>query len=71
MSTLKDMPIWLSHGLLDTVLPWTYTLNMYNALIVGGNSDVHVTYIEDGYHDITASFYDNAAVWEWLMAKSK
>lgn len=71
MSALKDMPIWLSHGLLDNVIPWTNTLNLYNALVVGGNSDVHVTYIEDGYHDITSAFYNDAAVWEWLMAKRK
>lgn len=71
MSKLINMPVWLSHGKLDNVLPWTNSLNMYNALIVGGNKDAHITYIEDGYHDITQAFYNHAEVWDWLMSKTK
>lgn len=70
-----DVPLWVFHGTLDTVVSVNNSRNMVNALINAGGSPLY-TEIPTGGHDIWHSVYADAQIgqyglYDWLFAQSK
>ena len=66
-SIFKDIPIYTFHGLKDTTVPPTGTLNVYNAIKnLGGNKIKLITY-DNGSHSIWDTAYGTSGLIEWLL----
>lgn len=69
--TIKDIPVYIFHGLLDGVVMPSRSIQMYNALKDVGNEDVIlVTYPEKG-HVCWDEAFSTAGLFEWLFGKRK
>ncbi len=64
---LKDLPIWVFHGEMDSSVPIQRSQEMVDALKAVGN-DVKFTHYPDAGHDCWTRTYDNPQLYEWLLA---
>jgi predicted peptidase len=63
---LKDVPVWIVHGLQDDVIPVSWSEMLYKRLeSCGGN--VKLTIHPDAGHDAWSRTYEDPAVLEWLL----
>lgn len=63
---LKDVPVWIVHGLQDDVIPVSWSETLYKRLeSCGGN--VKLTIHPDAGHDAWSRTYEDPAVLEWLL----
>ena len=68
---MKDIPVYVFHGMLDEVVMPSRSIQMYNALKDVGNEDVIlVTYPEKGHVCWDAAF-STVGLFEWLFGKKK
>lgn len=64
----KDIPIYTFHGLKDTTVPSTGTLNVVDKIKeLGGEKITLVTY-PDGAHSIWNTAYGTQGLFEWLLS---
>ena len=68
---MKDIPVYIFHGLLDGVVMPSRSVQMYNALKEVGNEEaILVTYPELGHLCWDAAF-STPGLFEWLFGKKK
>ena len=68
---MKDIPVYIFHGLLDGVVMPSRSIQMYNALKeVGSKEAILVTYPELGHGCWDAAF-STVGLFEWLFGKKK
>lgn len=67
---LKDIPIQIFHGLLDNVVPYTDSVEIYLKLKVC-NDNVHITIFDDADHDSWTRVYDNNVIYDWMLKQKK
>jgi len=68
---IKDLPIWVFHGVKDDVVPITRSEAMVNALEKAGAKGVKFTKYPDAKHDSWSETYRNPKVWEWLLSQKR
>lgn len=69
-SRLKDTPLWAFHGDTDDTNPTDHTLQMVTAVRNAGGSP-KLTIFPNTNHDCWGKVYNDAALWEWLLAQRK
>jgi len=67
---LKDVPIWVFHGALDTTVLPRQSEVMVDALRACG-SDVRFTLYPDAEHDSWTETYDNPELYTWLLQHTR
>ncbi len=67
---LREMPIWVFHGVKDNVVPISQSEQMVEALEAVGN-DVRFTVYPEAQHDSWTETYDNPKLYEWLLSHRK
>ena len=64
--TLKDMPTWVFHGSVDSIVPISESQRMVDALKKADNS-VKFTVYPDLDHDSWTVTYDNPELYDWFL----
>lgn len=67
---LTDMPIWIFHGQLDTVVPFRRGIEMAGALKAAGNKNLKYTFFSDKGHDLGSEMY-NIELYQWFLQFKK
>ena len=68
---MKDIPIYIFHGLLDGIVMPSRSIQMYDALIEAGNTEaILVTYPELG-HECWDEAFSTSGLFGWLFGKRK
>jgi predicted peptidase len=70
LCTMKNIPLWGFHGQLDPTIPIAKAQDVITTLIGCGGSPSFTVY-PDGYHDVWTRTYNNPAVYNWLLTKTK
>ena len=65
-SKLKDMPIWMFHGVSDTTVPIEDAYAMFNAIEMAGNNKINFTTLEWVGHDCWTAAYALPDIITWL-----
>lgn len=63
---LKNLPIWVFHGAMDSVVPFSESEKMVTALKAGGGN-VKFTVYPDIDHDSWTETYNNPALYDWFL----
>jgi len=63
---IKHLPMWIFHGEKDTVVPFRYSEDMYNALEQYGN--VEFTVYPEADHDSWTKTYENKRLYDWFLS---
>lgn len=63
---LKDVPVWVFHGALDTTVPLQEDQNMADALKKAGGN-VKFTIYPDLGHDCWTQTYENQKLYDWFL----
>ena len=67
---LKNLPIWATHGALDTTVLPEETVHMVKQVnLNGGNAKI--TIFADAKHDAWTPTYTNPEIWEWMFSQSR
>jgi predicted peptidase len=64
---VRHLPIWIFHGVDDTVIPVDESRRMHDALVHEGARDLHYTEYPDVGHNAWEKAYGEEAMWEWLF----
>jgi len=64
---IGDTPVWVFHGMDDTVVPVDRSMAMVEALLGHGGSVRH-TFYPDAGHNIVTRTYRNAELYSWFLA---
>ena len=67
---IADLPIWIFHGAIDDVVPASYSISMYNALVEKGSNPGLTIYPETG-HFAWIPAYSDEKMMAWLFSQSK
>jgi predicted esterase len=67
---MKDVPAWVFHGMLDTVIPPSLGLSMVDALRDAGGT-VRTSLYSDAGHDIWDRSYSDMDLYVWLLQQNK
>lgn len=67
---IKDIPMWAFHGEKDDIIPISKASAVINALVVCGGNPIFTSY-SDLYHDAWTRTYNNPAIYDWLLTKTK
>ena len=70
VNVLKNLPIWVFHGVLDKVVLPEESEKMIRALEKAGGK-VRYTLYPESYHDSWTETYDNPALYDWMLSKRK
>jgi predicted peptidase len=70
VNVLKNLPIWVFHGVLDKVVLPEESEKMIRALEKAGGK-VRYTLYPEAYHDSWIETYDNPALYDWMLSKRK
>ena len=66
VSRVKDIPVWVFHGELDTSVPIAREKEVVDALVkIGGN--VKTTYYKGRGHDSWHETYNDPVLYDWLL----
>lgn len=65
-STIKDIPIWSTHGDADLAVPLDQETPLIAALKEAG-ADVRFDVVEGGGHDVWSDVYAGEAFYKWLL----
>jgi predicted peptidase len=68
---IKDLPIWVFHGVKDDVVPIARSEAMVEALEKAGAKNVKFTKYSDAKHDSWTATYRDPKVWEWLLSQKR
>lgn len=67
---LKNLPIWATHGALDTTVLPEETVHMVKAINQkGGNAKI--TVFADATHDAWTPTYTDPEIWEWMFSQKR
>jgi len=65
---LKDKPVWIAHGAKDDIIPVAWAEGMAHRLErCGGHPKLTID--PDAGHDAWTKFYQDPALWDWLLAQ--
>ncbi len=67
---LTNIPMWAFHGALDPIIPLSRAQSVISTLIGCGGSPTFTVY-PDLFHDAWTRTYNNPAVYDWLLTKTK
>ena len=67
---LKNLPIWVWHGLADPVVPVQRSIDMVQAIKKAGSTTVRLTTLEGIGHVSWQAAYASPDVWQWLDRQS-
>lgn len=67
---IKATPTRIYHGLLDDVVPLDYAASIYKNL-KNCNQNITLTIFDDAGHDSWTRVYDNAEIYNWMLAQIK
>ena len=67
---LKDLPIWVFHGVKDKAVPFDSSKQMVDALKKVGAPVAFTAYPEAGHNSWSAA-YDNDKLYEWFLANER
>lgn len=70
LCAIKDIPMWAFHGEKDDIIPFSKAQTVINILTVCGASPIFTSY-SDLYHDAWTRTYNNSAIYDWLLTKTK
>ena len=70
LCVIKDIPMWAFHGAKDPVISLTNAQSVITALIACPGDPLFTIY-PDLYHDAWTRTYNNPAVYDWLLTKTK
>jgi predicted peptidase len=70
LKTIKDLPLWVFHGTLDSIVLPTRSRNAVNELKKLGSSVLFTEY-SDATHNSWTRTYENQHVLEWLFKQKK
>ena len=68
---MKDIPVYIFHGLLDGVVMPSRSIQMYNALKDAGNSEAVLVTYPELYHGCWDEAFATEGVFKWLFGKKK
>lgn len=63
---LKDLPVWVFHGAMDRIVPFSESEKMVTALKAGGGN-VKFTVYPNTDHDSWTETYNNPALYDWFL----
>jgi dipeptidyl aminopeptidase/acylaminoacyl peptidase len=67
---LKDVPIMVYHGDLDTVVPINESMHMIESVNKkGGNAQIKILYHTG--HDAWVDAYKNDELWKWFLSHKR
>lgn len=64
---LKDMSIWVFHGVKDNMVPITESQKMVDAIKACGGTRIKFTAYPEALHDSWSLTYSNQELYEWLL----
>ncbi len=67
---LKNLPIWATHGALDTTVLPEETIHMVKQVNQNGGN-ARITIFADAKHDAWTPTYTNPEIWEWMFSQKK
>jgi predicted peptidase len=67
---LIKMPIWAFHGVKDTIVPASETIQMVEAIKRAGGNPI-LTLYPDLFHDSWTRTYNNTEVYDWMLKHQK
>jgi predicted peptidase len=67
---IADVPIWVFHGKKDSVVPFSNSEKMVEALKKRGG-DPKFTAYSDADHDSWTETYNNPELYEWLLKQKR
>jgi predicted peptidase len=70
VQVLKDVPIWVFHGVLDPIVPVDNSDRIVASLTAAG-ADVRYTRYPDADHDAWTRTYADPAFYTWLWGKTR
>lgn len=68
--SLRNVPTWIFHGAIDTVINYQESLRMTDALYKVGN-DARLTIYPNAGHDSWTETYNNPDFYKWLLSHQK
>ncbi len=68
---MQHLPIWVFHGVQDTVVPFDDSERMVEALRQVRAKDVKFTEYHDVAHDAWTDTYDNPELYQWFLSHTK
>lgn len=68
--SIKDIPVWAFHGMLDPVIPFSKAQSVIDQLKNCGGNPIFTAY-QNLYHDSWTQTYNNPEVYKWLLTKKK
>lgn len=69
-ANLKKVPVWAFHGAKDSVVPFSESLQMVEAVNQAGGKAILTVY-PDAEHDSWTRTYDNPDLYQWLLSHRK
>ena len=67
---LRKMPIWVFHGMKDSIVPFEESLTLVRALERTG-ANIKFTVYPEAEHDSWTETYENPEFWAWLLAQKR
>lgn len=67
---LKNMPIWVFHGLKDKLVNPKFSRHMVSAIRIAGGKPGYTEYPDEGHTGAWVHAYKNSHLYEWLFSKS-
>jgi predicted peptidase len=67
---IKHIPVWLFHGVQDTLVDPGYSIRMAQSLMAAGANKVNLTLYPKADHDAWIPTYSNSQVYKWLLKHS-
>jgi len=68
---MKDIPIYIFHGLLDEIVMPSRSIQMYDALRNAGNEEAVLVIYPELEHGCWDEAFSTAGLFEWLFGKKK
>ncbi len=70
-NTLKDIPIWIYHGTADSIVPFSASENMYDAIKTVGGNKIHFTRLQGVDHNCWTAALADREIFSWLFCQNK
>jgi DNA-binding beta-propeller fold protein YncE len=70
LCVIKDIPLWAFHGAKDNIIPLANAQSVITVLTACPGDPLFTIY-PDLYHDAWTTTYNNPAVYDWLLTKTK
>jgi predicted peptidase len=68
---LWQKPVWVVHGEMDAVVPFSHSKEMVDVLRNMGNPQLKFTALPDAGHDVWTRTYNDPALYEWFLLHTR